>query len=524
MNLKQQLDARPDLQDYLFRRGFLVSERSMNMALYPFYANWSSIKLGRYNFLTHRLAHLHYMEHNGVTHFLLGHSYNPFTMEHEEVAQLKKIAEELESGEEAYWEAVSQLTGIFVMGYFDDEGITLLTDPSGMHSAYYGVVNGNFMVTSHPQLIGDLYGLQMDSFVKELIDYKWYRRVMGAYLPADLSPFKELKRIIPNIAFRYDGDKISHKRFYPLVDIEECKSEQEYNDVIVKAADILKNGAHLVLKKWQSPAISLTGGIDSNTTYAACNHLYNSYQSFSYLSAHKESIDVEAAQRIAKRFRTKHTIYNIPAQSSELRDFDIKVAILNHNSGYIAPRKENELRKRIYLEQRCPNDVEVKSWVSETIRGYWYKHYCRKSMPKLSPKLYRNLYKIFITNRSLAAKVDRLFAETIDKFEYRSIPSQYPPADMHYNEITWGSWGGTNITEMRYCYDITILYNNRQFLDTLFRVPLAKRIADEHHLDMKRYLNEELYDMNIRVVNMMETNSRARMLNVIFTLNMILPL
>ena len=76
---------------------------------------------------------------------------------------------------------------------------------------------------------------------------------------------------------------------------------------------------------------------------------------------------------------------------------------------------------------------------------------------------------------------------------------------------------------MKYCFDITIAYNNRCFLDLLFRVPLDKRISDEHHLDMKKYLNKELYDMNIRVVNMKETDFRAFALNVIFSINSILP-
>lgn len=144
-------------------------------------------------------------------------------------------------------------------------------------------------------------------------------------------------------------------------------------------------------------------------------------------------------------------------------------------------------------------------------------------MPKLSPKLFRNLYKIFIFNRRLAHKIDRVFAEYIKEFEYDKIPECYPPADMHYNEVTWGSWGGLNISEMKYCFDITFAYNNRKFLDLMFRVPLEKRISDEHHLDLKKRLNPELYNMNIRVVNMKETDTRARLLNIIFTINSFLP-
>lgn len=520
---KQKLDGRVDLQPYLFRRGFIVSQREFDMSQFPFYGEWSVEKIGEYNFITHALTKCHHYTKGDVTHFLIGHSYNPFTMEHEEVRQLESIANEYAKGEDQYWKGVDELTGCFVMGWFDGGQISFITDPSGMQSAYYGEVEDNFMITSHPQIIGDLYNLKMDEFVRELVAYKWYSRVMGSYLPADLSPFSDVKRIVPNISYTYSGGEVNHKRFYPIRDLAECKDEKEYHEVIEKAATILKNNAELILKKWSAPAISLTGGIDSNTTFASANGHYDKFETFSYLSAHKETIDVEAAKKIAERFQTKHTIYYIPEDNTNIKDFELKAAILAHNSGYIAPRKENEIRKRIYLEEHCANDVEVKSWVSETIRCYWYKHYGRKSFPKLSAKLYRNLYKIFITNRSLAKRVDKLFAKYIDEFEYKSIPAQYPPADLHYNEVTWGSWGGTNISEMKYCFDITFVYNNRIFLDLLFKVPLERRISDQHHLDMKKFLNKELYDMNIRVVNMAETDNRARALNLIFTANMLLP-
>ena len=38
-------------------------------------------------------------------------------------------------------------------------------------------------------------------------------------------------------------------------------------------------------------------------------------------------------------------------------------------------------------------------------------------------------------------------------------------------------------------------------------------------LFMKKYLNKELFDMNIRVVNMKETKFRAFALNLIVTIN-----
>ncbi|MBO6264365.1 MAG: hypothetical protein J6N93_08905 [Clostridia bacterium] len=363
----------------------------------------------------------------------------------------------------------------------------------------------------------------MDDFVTKLVQYKWYPRVMGPYLPADMTPFAAVKRVVPDIEYLYNNGEITHNRFYPLKDLQECKNKEEYDEVIKEGADILKRNMELVLRKWKNPWQSLTGGIDSNTTFAAANGYYDKLHTFSYLSAHKESIDVEAAKTISEKFNVPWTLYEIPDDNSKIDRFEEKSQIIKHNNGYIGLEKANELRKRMILEEKCPADVEIKSWVSETIRAYWYKHYGRKSFPKLSPKLFRNLYKIFTTDRKLAHQIDKIFADYIDEFEYKKIPSQYPPADMHYNEVTWGSWGGMNISEMKYCFDITFIYNNRRFLDLMFKVPLKKRISDQHHLDMKKYLNKDLYDMNIRVVNMKETNFRAFALNVIFTINSILP-
>lgn len=522
-SFKKTMDANKNLQKYVFIMGFLLTNRDdLNLSDFPFYGNWKKEKLSdKYYGYVHNKQKVTFVEKNGKTFFLFGHAYNPFTMEIDEAVILERIADSYET--ENYLDRIDEITGVFVMGVINGNSVEFLVDPSGMQSACYGYINNNFYITSHPQLIGDLCNLSMSEIAKELTEYKWYYRVMGPYLPADLTPFEQVKRIVPSIMFTFNGKDITHQRFYPLKDLAECKNDQEYNQVIAEGAKILKNNMDLVAKKWNKPYISLTGGIDSNTTFAAANGNYDKFKAFSYVSAEKETIDADAAKIIADRFNVERILYNIPETNDNLKNFEEISQIIDHNNGYVARGVQNEYRKRVYLMEHLDCDVEVKSWVSETIRCYWYKHYGRKSMPKLSPKLYRNLYKIFILNRSLAHKVDKIFAEYIEKFQYEAIPSQYPPADIHYNEVTWGSWGGLNISEMKIYTDITFIFNNRKFLDLMFKVPLEKRISDQHHLDMKKILNKELYDMNIRVVNMKETSTRAFLLNVIFTINSFLP-
>lgn len=522
-DIKTILESKPYLKNDLFIRGFLITDKEQtDLNGFPFYGNWKVEKHGNYCFMAHNLTGMHiYEDENGNCFFILGHAYNPFSMEYEEDKILKRIS--LSYGTDDYIEQINNLTGVFVYGDLIDGELRYLVDPSGMQSACIGVVNGGFYLSSHAQLIGDLCGLKMDSFVKELVNYKWYGRVMGPYLPADLTPFSQVKRIVPSIMYTYGNGSITHKRYWPLRELSVATNESEYQKVIEQAAEILKNNMTLVSYKWKHPWISLTGGIDSNTTFASANGNYNKFETFSYISAEKEIPDAAAAKQISEKFGLNHHEYQIPSQNDELKDFEERRELFRHNNGYVAELYDNEARKKFFLRDNAECDVEVKSWVSETIRAYWYKHYGRKSFPKLSPKLFRNLFKIFICNRSLAHKIDKLFADYIIDFEYDKIPSAYPPADMHYNEVTWGSWGGLNITEMKYCFDITFIYNNRRFFDLMFRVPLEKRISDQHHLDMKKYLNKDLFDMNIRVVNLKETSMRAFLLNVIFEINSILP-
>ena len=179
--------------------------------------------------------------------------------------------------------------------------------------------------------------------MKELIQYKWYGRVMGPYLPADLTPFGELKRIVPSNIYRYENE-ITHKRFWPLETIVEVTEEEDYKNVIQGAADILKNNMELVAKKWKHPWISMTGGIDSNTTFAAGNGNYEKFETFSYISAEKEVPDAEAAKKIAEHFKVKHHEYQIPSENSKLTLFEEKRELFRHNNGYVAELYDNEAR------------------------------------------------------------------------------------------------------------------------------------------------------------------------------------
>ena len=80
MDLKQQLDNKPEFQKYLFEKGFLITDcdYSDHLNEYPFYGNWNIEKIGDYYFYINHTLDLFVKRSDEFILFLIGHAYNPF--------------------------------------------------------------------------------------------------------------------------------------------------------------------------------------------------------------------------------------------------------------------------------------------------------------------------------------------------------------------------------------------------------------------------------------------------------------
>ena len=524
MMLKSILDSKPYMQKYLFDKGYLITDAELTSAgQYPFYNNWKQTKIGEFYFWVNKSARLFTRELNGKTIFLIGHAYNPFTMDCDENLIIDKMVRV--HGTAEYFDILNELTGVFIMGIVEGKKIEFLLDASGQQYGCYGSVGGKQYITSHMRLVGDICGLNTSDYVERLVSYRWYRYMMGYYLPGDITCYSELKRIIPNTFVVFDCGKYSVNRFFPYKENPMCRTEEEYFKVIEQAADVLKNSMELIPRKWHNPSISLTGGIDSNTTFAAANGNYDKYGTFSYVSLYRESVDAQKAREISDRFGVEHVCYEVPENNDKIEDFNTFKQIFDYNHGGIGESKDSDARKKITLIQNDVCDVEVKSWISETIRAYAYKYFGRRRFPKtLSARNYTALYKIFLLNRKLVWETDKYFEEYFVNTQLKKHLFNYDQSDFFVWEHMHGGKCGLDIGVMKSCFDITIPYNNRKLLDLLLRVPLEYRLSDKHHMDMKKMMNKELFDMNIRVVNLNQTKLRKIIGNLIYIVNSHLPI
>lgn len=517
--LKSQLNERTDLQKYLYCRGFLLTDAKVDTEVYPFYGNWKQFQVRSYTAYVHYLQRATLYEDNRNSLLLIGHAYDPFTMEADEHSILRRI---LEASDRI--SVINELTGIFFLVIISDQGLEMHVDASSMQAACYGSVGGHFYASSHMRLVGDLLGLEMTDYVCGLVNYRWFHFMLGNYLPGDITCFKELSRIVPNTYVTYSDGLYQVTRFYPAQEIKMCRDEREYREVIEEAAQILRDTMALILQKWNDPAISLTGGIDSGTTFAAANGFYDRYKAFSYVAMPREAVDAEKAREISERFQVPWKRYDVPEKNEDLEDFELLRKILERAGGGIGRNPDSDIRKKIVLIRSDVCDVEVKSWISETVRAYAYKYFGRKSFPKnLTARNYTSLYKIFFMNRRLVRETDACFQRYWNKTNLKEHVFNYDESDLFVWEMMHGGKCSLDIGVMKTCFDITIPYNNRKLLDLLLRVPLERRLSDQLHLDLKKKMNRELYDMNIRVVNLNETSGRKRLANIYFTINSLLP-
>ena len=506
-DIQQLLAADPAHRSKLFARGYYFTDAPVDDAAYPFYGLWARQTAGRFTLLTAEGQRAFACEGERYTLVLAGHAYDPVSMVSDEQAILASLARH-PFPSDAFWAEFNGLTGIFTLFILDGERLHLVGDPTCMQTAFYGVKDGHVYISSHTNCIGDLLDLDWDPYVRELVHYRFYR-LLGNCLPGDLTPFPEIKRLVPNFYVTFGPDlAVTCTRFYwpQLLEV----TEQE---IVDRAAAILHANMALIPEKWERPAISLTGGCDSKTTLACANGLYDRYRCFSYSSSDAEELDARAARTISEKLGIPHKIYEISQRDEDYPDIETVRTLLFWNTGGTRTSNPNDVRKRAAFADTPDFDVEVKSWSSEIGRAYYSKRFNgRRSFgDKPTPRACTTIYKYFFHNRKLVKHTDRAFADYLDKY-YQPHPTRPVEwQEQFFWEFRVAYWKGLNITgEHRYSFDITIPYNNRDLLALLLSASFDARFRDTVYAQIREKMNPAIDALGITVQNLKHDKKRER--------------
>lgn len=423
-------------------------------------------------------------------------------MEHQEEIILNNLVKNYKKNEDSFIDKVNELTGIHIIIVNDNGNLLVLQDCGGMKASYYGIIDNNLVITSHPQLVADFFNLNMEDIIKTLIN-KWFYHLGGGYLPGDLSPYKPLKRQGPNTLIRFNSVNMEYniKRFYPKKEHPELKPE-EYDDKIDEISDLLNRNIELCSKKWNRPAISLSGGVDSRTTLAFTNGFYDRFQYYSFQSKEQEEEDANAANKICQSIGLKHNIYDIPNKNESIKDFKELKKIIFHNSSYIGEPRDNEIRKFIYLNRIDDFDVELKSWISEIGRYMWEKKYNLKLPEILTPRHFSIFESRYFAAPKLLNFADQNYKDYLKRIDLYHPPYNYDHADFFYWEFRFGSWGSNVVTTQDiFDHTVTMPFNNRKIIDMFLWFPKEYRKKDKVNKNIIKKSNKNIYKDKNKVDN-----------------------
>lgn len=513
--MRETLREYPQFQKRLYCKGFLITNEKQNVnSEYPFYSNWKEKQINSYFYMyTHEETYAYTYEKGNITYFIVGHAYDPYNMLVDENEILEHLAIAKEKSDEKYWEEESKLTGVFCIGYIIKDEIVYTTDCAGMQLVYHGLINNMLFITSHGKLVADLKGLEQSEYIKRLTTNKYWH-YWGTWLPGDLSPFSELKRMVPNHAGEYSNKtkNINVFRFYPTQKIIETSTEKEYKETICELGRIMSNTMKCIANKWPEKkiSISVTGGRDSMTALACANKVYDKFKYFSYISNIDESVDAYAAKEILQHLGLEHELYEIPEEWAGYKDLSVFKKVMECNNGCIGANNTNDLKKRLYFTQNPPCDIEIKSWVNEMGRGWYYNKYNKKKFPKYPYASYwRAMHKVYL-GKYLITETDKVFAEYLEKYYDKETFDRISWLELYFWEFAWSGGEGIFLTtEHRVSYDITIPFNNRKYVELMLTVPLEKRKVDDIPIDLITYMEPRIVETGITVHDISHTNFRA---------------
>ncbi len=496
------LQEKPQYRECLFARGyFITADSAVSGLAYPFYGEWKEEKIDTYTAFIHKDQDYCLLNKDGVTFMIIGHAYNPFNEVYDENDLLGQLAQAYFEDKNSIFECINAWTGIYCVFVFDKDVIGV-QDCAGIKALYYGAPNGKVCFTSHPQLVADLYALKMDPFIEKLVSNRFYN-IGNRYLPGDLSPFAELKRIGANVYLKYaeDGKVFSVHRFYPTMPHPEVNTDEAYDATVKEVHRILNKNIELAVKKWPNSAISLSGGTDSKTTLACANGLYDKFKFFSFQSKDTEVTDSLAAREICDKIGLKHEIYEIPANNEEIEDFEELKAIIVHSYGYVRGLADREIRKHIVLYRLKDFDTEVKSWISEIVRVFFERKYGMKFPQKLTPRHFSIFQTRYFASPGLLRTSDKIYKAFMKKFDLESAKFNFEHTDLYYWEVRMSSWGMMVTQSLDICHRITFPFNNRKLVELFLSLPREKRKTDAVHNDIIKLANAGIYDADIHILN-----------------------
>lgn len=500
--IKSTLDADPKYRDRLFCRGYLLTDAELDCVdSYPFYGQWKHHTVGGYHLYVHPLENGYVYNDGEYSLALIGYACNPYTDEIDEIKILEQLLSCYRKSNNAFYDMLDELTGVFVLYLTDGKELIALQDCSGPKGIFFGKKDEKAYFSSTPQLSADVMGLKVEPKIETLVDSRGYKYGSG-FLPGNLTPFQDIKRLGCNTLLRYRDGQFKIERFFPRAETPnvELKTEEERVAQVEEMHRILSKSITLLLQKFSNVGLSLSGGMDSRGELACTAPDYDRVYIFSFHSKDSEKIDADAAAQICAEIGQPHHLYAIPENENEIEDYDFLQKVIEHSNGYTCKIHPNEKRKFIWLQKNKDFDAELKADVSEIGRAFANRKYHKVNMPRvLAPRHFTIVQGRYFLEARKMHFCDKAFRDFMQETGLTDDMYGYTMQDLFYWEVKTGSWASTVYTMQCYMQQILMAYNNRNLMKMFLRFPEEERKKDEPHWRLIARGDQRLKDIQLQV-------------------------
>ena len=223
---------------------------------------------------------------------ILGDILDPRNVSHDNGEVADRLLREIATFHDFEVESAG-LAGRWIAILMLDGETRVYPDACGMQSVYSSSLStrGGQWIASQPALLAGVLGLEPDV---ELVE-EFFRHEHGATWPAGVTPYRQLRHLLPNHCLDLDSGSI--QRFWPLGELASVEVDEAVSEIRDLLNGIVASACHRF-----RVFMPLTGGYDSRALFAASSELRGQMEFFTFRTPQTPHYDRAIPRRIAREY------------------------------------------------------------------------------------------------------------------------------------------------------------------------------------------------------------------------------
>jgi len=450
-------------EEFLWSRGFLLIKEEIGIEL-P--RHWELIEIEEWKFYYDSRVDVGYKKNEKSFVLIFGDVVSPEGME----ININEIAHEaLEKiGNDDDYEKFNQyyfnLVGRFLLLYYHKEEIRLRQDAGGSRSIFY-MENSPGLISSHLDILTKNLDLKREKF--SFLDKKSYSKGVKCF-PGNVTPRLGAVQLTPNLDLVLSNNTIS--RFFPYKNLPIYKQNKTEIEII----NILNSVVELLVRKYESPIVSLTAGIDSRLTCSVCVKFNKSLKFFTYYNSKNKIFDIDllTSRYIAMENNLNHYELDRAIETEIKLDSIIEI---KRNSFLNNGKKLSLLYQKTFSE----NDLHIRSNMGEIGRSVF-----RRNHGEINIRNGKDMCKIWKPGLHDDKECNLIFEKFYNERWSKMNSYDLDLLDLFYWEHRMGMWHSNALNESDIAFGTINLFSSHKIIELLLSYPVEMRKSNESFLSL----------------------------------------